>query len=198
MASTALTSHDTSMAELKDVKIRVLVVDDSSMQRKLCRHTLHATNLNLDVHLADSPAMTMDTIRHNVFDVIFVDMNLSIDPEAMDGCGLIELIRSTPSDSQSCIIVGMSTSIHKYADAMRQSGASFSLAKPFPKPAELSSLLEQLLAQKDLAALSKAMQLAAKPKITPAVLVQFPLSSNSRHILIVETASHRPSLSRAD
>jgi len=71
--------------DTRSMRIRILIIDDSSAQRKLCAHSLKATGLDVEVRLADSAEMALQMVRDSYSSLIFIDMNLSSNPVSMDG-----------------------------------------------------------------------------------------------------------------
>jgi len=133
---------------------RVLVVDDSSAQRKLVSHALKATNLGIEVRLADSAEMAMDMIRLSSYCIIFIDFNLSADDQQLNGPGLIKELRVNPeSYGQDLVLVGMSTSIAKYEGLFMAAGAKAVIPKPLPQTNKLAEIVEALHKRQDAAAL---------------------------------------------
>jgi len=165
-------------------EFRVLIVDDSSAQRKLVSHSLKSTGLSIDVRLADSAEMAMQMLRITPYSMVFIDFNLSSDADVMDGRGLVELLRSSP-EGQGTVLVGMSTSIAKYTNLFMAAGANFVIPKPFPKPPELREIIVALHSQQDSAALLSAAlhEVVATSSVT-----------TSRQILIVEDSAMQSKL----
>jgi len=168
----------TPMSGGSSSEFRILIVDDSSAQRKLVSHALNATELGMEVRVADSAEMAMQMLRTSSYTMAFVDMNLSSDASVMDGSGLIELIRASP-EGQGLILVGMSTSITKYEEAFTLAGANATLQKPFPSAPELVQIIKALRAQQDAAT---SLAAALHGAISSSVDV-------SRQILIVEDSA---------
>jgi two-component system chemotaxis response regulator CheY len=73
--------------------LRVLVVDDSAVMRRLIRRTLDLTGLQLD-HVAEAGngAVALAALDEAVFDLALVDINMPV----MDGEELIDRMRSDP------------------------------------------------------------------------------------------------------
>ena len=76
-----------------------------------------------------------------IFDVIFVDHNLSRDVSA--GCGVTELLRSLECDDS--LVIGLSSNVNKYRSKFLGSGVHDVWSKPLPSLSEFFRQLKQLL-----------------------------------------------------
>jgi len=170
-------------------KIRILVVDDSSAQRKLVSNSLKATDLDVDVRTADSAEMAMELIRLSSYNMVLIDFNLSSGEHQRDGPDLVELLRASPQ-GHGCILVGMSTSIAKYADHFMSVGANATLPKPLPPTSELTAILKALHTQQDPSTLlASALRGAVAASSLSGVHVK-----KSREVLIVEDSTAQSKL----
>ena len=113
------------MAEVKAVKARILVVDDSSLVRLYYRSTLEKAGFEIEQAINGIEAM--ERILSEPFDLVIVDVNMP----RMDGFTFLRSLRRSSSDAASvpALIVSTESEAGDIAEA-RASGANFYLIKP--------------------------------------------------------------------
>ncbi len=121
--------------ELPALEGRVLVVDQSSADRKLMTHHLAATSLILK--MVDSSGAAIDAVRRHSYDLILCDLHLDTDCVRM-----IEQIRK--SDYKGPIIVVTAESSPSRLTQARAAGANEIIGKPH-SAAYLASLIAEWL-----------------------------------------------------
>jgi len=123
------------MHEMPQLEGRVLVVDQSSSDRRLMTHHLSGTNLILK--MVDSSGAAIDAVRRHSYDLILCDLRLDTDCVRM-----IEQIRK--SDYKGPIIVVTAESSPTRLTQARAAGANEIIGKPH-SPGYLVSLLAEWL-----------------------------------------------------
>lgn len=121
--------------ELPSLEGRILVVDQSSADRKLMTHHLNATGLSL--MMVETPGAGLDAVRRRKFDILVCDLNLENDAVRM-----IEQARKI--GFRGPIIVITAENSAKRLAAARAAGANEVIGKPY-NPVYLASLLAEWL-----------------------------------------------------
>ncbi len=121
--------------ELPALEGDVLVVDQSSSDRKLMTHHLSVTGLNLT--MVETPGAAIDSVRRRSFDIMLCDLNLENDAVRM-----IKQIRNV--DFRGPIIVITAENAPARLAEARAAGANEIIGKPY-HPAYLASLLAEWL-----------------------------------------------------
>lgn len=121
--------------ELPALEGRVLVVDQSSSDRRLMTHHLSVTGLNMT--MVETPGAALDSVRRRKFDVVLCDLNLENDAVRM-----IAQIRK--AEFRGPIIVVTAESSPKRLAEARAAGANDIIGKPC-HPAYLASMLAEWL-----------------------------------------------------
>ncbi len=109
-------------------EIRALIVDDSSVMRKIVERALRQAGLDaLVVHEAGSGAEGLEMLKANPVDLILSDINMPI----MDGLETLRQIRA-PNLAQGVPVVMITTeSSEEHVKQAIQSGAQGYIRKPF-------------------------------------------------------------------
>jgi two-component system, chemotaxis family, chemotaxis protein CheY len=109
----------------EDRRMRVLVIDDSSLVRLYYRHTLEAAGF--EVMEAINGIEGMEKALAQAFDLVIVDVNMP----RMDGLSFLRALRRSERDVASipALIVTTEAGDQDVADA-RTAGANFYLVKP--------------------------------------------------------------------
>ena len=92
---------------------KILVVEDSELQRKLLVKRLYRACPEWEVTTACSGEQALEEIKSagNNFDVVLVDENLSEYPNVLRGHQVVKIMRST-LNMKRCIIIGQILDIH--------------------------------------------------------------------------------------
>ncbi|WP_415893949.1 response regulator [Neptuniibacter sp. PT8_73] len=132
-------SHDELDLEYYDAaSLRVLVVDDSRMARKVITNVLKNLGIqNITQAVDGSEAITL---LPNGFDLIVTDYNM---PE-VNGLELAEHVRSSGDYSHLPILMVTSEASHAHLSNVSKSGVNAMADKPF-EPATVKKLLAQIL-----------------------------------------------------
>ncbi len=82
-----------------------LIVDDSSIVRKVVKKTMGMTSLSVgEVHEAEHGAQALEVLRNNWVDLVFLDINMPV----MNGMEFMEKLRADP-DLKDIKVVVVST-----------------------------------------------------------------------------------------
>lgn len=134
-----LLSNDELDLEYYDpASLRVLVVDDSRMARKIITNAL--TNLGIQNISQATDGSEAITVLPNGFDLIITDYNM---PE-VNGLELAEFIRNSGEYSHLPIMMVTSEASHAHLSNVAKSGVNAMADKPF-EPATVKKLLAQIL-----------------------------------------------------
>lgn len=124
--------------------LNVLIVDDSSVTRRMIGRALEMSGLDLGgVHEAGNGLEALSILDGQWVDLALVDVNM---PE-MNGEELLSRIRSRPATAQLPVVVVSTEGSETRIARLRAMGASF-VRKPF-QPADLRSTVLQLLGMED-------------------------------------------------
>ena len=109
-------------------EIRTLIVDDSSVMRKIVERALRQAGLNLSVvYEAASGTEGLDLLRANQVDLILSDINMP----AMDGLEFLRQMRSQNlAPGVPVVMITTESSEQQVKDAI-QAGANGYIRKPF-------------------------------------------------------------------
>ena len=104
-------------------KIRVLIVDDSSVMRKIVERSLRQAGLDLmEVHEANNGVEALDLTRRTTVDLILSDINMPV----MDGLEFVRQLQSvenakgvpvvmiTTEGSESSVVEALASSARSY------------------------------------------------------------------------------------
>jgi two-component system chemotaxis response regulator CheY len=109
------------------MSLNVLVVDDSSVMRRMIIRSLNTSGLSLGtVHQAANGQEAFDLLQRENVDVAFVDVNMPV----MNGEELIEKVRETPAISHLPVIVVSTEGSETRINRLQDKGARF-VHKPF-------------------------------------------------------------------
>ncbi|RYB04754.1 response regulator [Lichenibacterium ramalinae] len=106
---------------------RVLVVDDSSVIRKVARRILEG--LSLETAEADSGPAALDACAVAMPDGVLLDWNM---PE-MDGYAVLKALRRMPGGSKPKVLFCTTENDAAHIAKARQAGADDTMMKPFDK-----------------------------------------------------------------
>jgi DNA-binding NarL/FixJ family response regulator len=119
-------------------KSSVLIVEDNAVFRKTLKSILMAKYPNVDVMEAENATQTMDKIRTECPDLIFMDINLRLG----NGLQLTEKIKSLFPDVLIFIITNYDST--EYRDAAEQSGADGFFSKKSSSLSDLVKVVESI------------------------------------------------------
>jgi two-component system, chemotaxis family, chemotaxis protein CheY len=106
---------------------RVLVIDDSSVIRKVARRILEG--LSLEITEADNGQAALEACEAGMPDGILLDWNM---PE-MDGYAVLKALRQMPGGDRPKILFCTSENDSAHIARARQAGADDTMMKPFDK-----------------------------------------------------------------
>jgi two-component system chemotaxis response regulator CheY len=106
-------------------RMRILVVDDSSLVRLYYRNALEAAGFNVEQAINGIEAM--EKVLAHAFDLVIVDVNMP----RMDGLSFMRALRRGPPDVATipALIISTESGQQDIADS-RNAGANFYLVKP--------------------------------------------------------------------
>jgi two-component system, chemotaxis family, chemotaxis protein CheY len=106
-------------------RIRILVVDDSSLVRLYYRHVLEESGF--EVEQAINGIEAIEKVQAQAFNLVIVDVNMP----KMDGFSFLRALRrSAPSVASLPALVITTESSEQDLDDARKAGANFYLVKP--------------------------------------------------------------------
>ncbi len=106
---------------------RVLVVDDSSVIRKVARRILEG--LSLEIAEADSGQAALDACAGDMPDGMLLDWNM---PE-MDGYAVLKALRQLPGGDRPKVVFCTTENDAAHIARARHAGADETMMKPFDK-----------------------------------------------------------------
>ena len=127
---------------------KILIVEDSPAQRKMLIKRLHVADPSWDVSQAVSgeDALAKLQAARWMFDVVFVDENLSID-DGLFGHELVHLMRRQTQMSTS-VIIACTSNPAQVTDKLLAAGVDYVWPKPPPLPSVIKLKIDSLLAQR--------------------------------------------------
>mgnify|MGYP000889226309 CR=1 FL=1 len=126
------------------MSLNVLVVDDSSVTRKILRRTLGQTGLDLgNVLEAEDGACALDVLAKDPIDVVIADVNMP----NVDGIELVTRMRASPTLKAIPVVVVTSNRSAQVTERLEQLGITAFLTKPF-RPELFASAIRDLLPTK--------------------------------------------------
>lgn len=127
---------------------KILVVEDSPAQRKMLVKRLHVADPTWDVSQAVSgeDALAKLQAARWMFDVVFVDENLSVE-DGLFGHELVHLMRRQSQMSTS-VIIACTSNPAKVTDKLLAAGVDYVWPKPPPLPTVIKPKIDSLLAQR--------------------------------------------------
>jgi len=109
-------------------EIRTLIVDDSSVMRKIVERALRQAGLNLQaVHEASSGAEGLDVLKAQPVDLILSDINMPV----MDGLEFVRQIRAQNLAPGVPVVMITTESSEEHVKQAIQAGARGYIRKPF-------------------------------------------------------------------
>jgi len=123
--------------------IRVLLVEDNSINREVATKLLNAANMKVDIAVNGEEALRK--VESNIYDLILMDIQMPI----MDGITATKQIRSIHSLPNIPIIAMTANVYSEDREASRKAGMNDFISKPVD-PDQLYSMLLKWLPKKDL------------------------------------------------
>ena len=109
-------------------EIRALIVDDSSVMRKIVERSLRQAGLDtLVVHEAGSGTEGLELLKSRPFDLILSDINMP----SMDGLEFLRQIRTQNLASDVPVVMITTESSEEHVRQAIQAGAQGYIRKPF-------------------------------------------------------------------
>ena len=106
-------------------RIRILIVDDSSLVRLYCRDVLESAGFEVDQAINGIEAM--EKVLAQTFDLVIVDVNMP----RMDGFSFLRALRASANVAASLPALVITTEAGKQdREDARAAGASYYLVKP--------------------------------------------------------------------
>lgn len=131
-------SWDEGGASVTPDQLKVLIVDDDEMMRRLVGRALSSFGFT-QVHAAENGADGLAAAERDVPDIIISDYNM---PE-MHGLELVEAVRANDALDQTVIIMLSAADEHDVIEGARHLGADTFMVKPFER-ADLKHLIGTL------------------------------------------------------
>ena len=127
------------------MSLRVLVVDDSPIIRKILIKAINTCNIDINaVFQAENGIKALEVLKKEWIDVIFTDLNM---PE-MGGIELIENVRKDEAYSDTPVIVISSLQNEKIMEQAKALGVMYYIKKPF-KPEQINLIFNDILGKLD-------------------------------------------------
>ena len=109
------------------MSLNVLVVDDSSVMRKMIIRTLHMSGVPIgEIYEADNGQSGLELLDQNWIDMLFIDVNMPI----MDGMEMLKRVRSRPDTRDLPILIISTESNPQRINQISENRAGF-VHKPF-------------------------------------------------------------------
>lgn len=107
--------------------LNILVVDDSSVMRKMIIRTLNMSGVTVgDVYEAADGKRGLELLDKNWIDLLFIDVNMPI----MDGMEMLSRVRNNPETRDLPVLIISTESNQKRIDEISENRAGF-IHKPF-------------------------------------------------------------------
>lgn len=109
------------------MSFNILVVDDSSVMRKMIIKTLNMSGISVgDIFEAENGRKGLELLDQNWIDLLFIDVNMPI----MDGIEMLTHVRSKPETRDLPVLIISTESNPQRINAINESRAGF-VHKPF-------------------------------------------------------------------
>ncbi|HKL15617.1 MAG TPA: response regulator [Balneolaceae bacterium] len=109
------------------MSLNVLVVDDSSVMRKMIIRTLNLSGVPVgEIYEAADGKKGLDVLDNNWIDMLFIDVNMPI----MDGMEMLDRVRSKPDTRDLPVLIISTESNPQRINQISESRAGF-VHKPF-------------------------------------------------------------------
>ena len=122
-------------------RIKVLIVDDSPVMRKIVERSLRQAGIELgEVREGNNGLEALALVGQNLFDLILVDINMP----AMDGLEFVRRLQSVENAKSVPVVMITSEGSEVYVGEAVLSGASGYIRKPFT-PDQVKEFIAPLL-----------------------------------------------------
>jgi two-component system chemotaxis response regulator CheY len=108
-------------------EIRTLIVDDSSVMRKIVERALRQAGLELLVHEAGSGTEALEVLRSQPVDLVLSDINMP----SMDGLEFVRQIRAQNLAPRVPVVMITTESSEEHVKQAIEAGARGYIRKPF-------------------------------------------------------------------
>ena len=109
-------------------KVRALIVDDSSVMRKIVERSLRQAGLDLSQVLeASNGAEALDVVKESVVDLILCDINMPV----MDGIEFVRALQSEPNGKGVPVVMITTEGSESHVVQALSAGATGYIRKPF-------------------------------------------------------------------
>lgn len=123
--------------------VKALVVDDSSIMRKMVMRTLARSNLaEFDFIEAKDGIAALEKFQQNAVDVVFVDWNMP----RMTGIEFVKAIRTIEGKHTPVVMITTEGTDDRISEAKKSARVDYYITKPF-SPEDFSVGLKQLFAE---------------------------------------------------
>lgn len=120
------------------MSLNVLVVDDSSVMRKMIIRTLNMSGVPVgDVYEAADGQQGLDVLDKNWIDMLFIDVNMPI----MDGMEMLNHVRSKPETRDLPVLIISTESNPQRIHKINENRAGF-VHKPFTPESLREKIIE--------------------------------------------------------
>ncbi len=120
--------------------LRILVVDDSPVMRKMIIRTIKLAGLEVDsIFEAGNGKEGLEMLDEHWIDILFIDINMPV----MDGMEMLEKVRAYPETKDLPVLIISTESNENRIKIIDEHGAGF-VHKPFT-PEMLKNKLEEYL-----------------------------------------------------
>jgi two-component system chemotaxis response regulator CheY len=109
-----------------DKKIKVLIVDDFSTMRRICKHLLKQIGFTNIVE-ADDGTTALNVLRKEPVDLVLTDWNMP----KMNGLELLKAIRKDPNLKHLPVIMVTAEALNENIIAALKAGVNNYIVKPF-------------------------------------------------------------------
>ncbi|GGI87503.1 response regulator [Shewanella gelidii] len=134
-----LTHEEMDLSHFDVHNLRVLVVDDSSLARKIISRTIGNLGIQLITEANDGEA-AIELMQQQMFDLVITDYNMP----SVDGLALTQYIRNESQQSHVPILMVSSEANDTHLANVSQAGVNALCDKPF-EPQLVKQILYQLL-----------------------------------------------------
>ncbi len=125
-----------------DKKIRVLIVDDFSTMRRICKHLLKQIGF-VNIIEADDGTTALNVLKKTPVDLVLTDWNMP----KMNGLELLKAIRKDPNLKHLPVIMVTAEALNENIIAALKAGVNNYIVKPF-NAQTLEKKLEDVLGKK--------------------------------------------------
>ena len=127
------------------MSIRIMVVDDSPIIRKILTKAIRSCKVEIDtIFEAANGIEALDILSKEWIDIVFTDLNMP----KMGGMELIENIRKDDANMNTPVVVVSSIQNDAVINQAKELGVLYYLKKPF-KPEQINLIFDDILGNLD-------------------------------------------------